>query len=57
LTGSVKLAQRRCRLLEKMRAAWLAIPDEAFMILIFDEIAMKGIAGVARYRDEFDETL
>jgi len=35
----------------------LAIPDEAFMILIFDEIAMKGIAGVARYRDEFDETL
>jgi putative acetyltransferase len=36
---------------------WEGVPDEAFMILIFDEIAMEGIAGVARYRAEFDEAI
>jgi len=36
---------------------WEGVPDEAFMILLFDEIAMEGIAGMARYRDEFDETV
>jgi putative acetyltransferase len=34
---------------------WEGVPDEAFMIIIFDEIVMEGVAGVARYRDEFDE--
>ena len=33
------------------------IPDEAFMILIFDARAMSGVSGVARYRDEFDEAM
>lgn len=36
---------------------WEDVPDEAFMILIFDEVAMESIAGVAKYRDEFDETI
>ncbi len=30
------------------------IPDEAFMILIFDQEALKGVSGVAYYRSEFD---
>ncbi len=34
---------------------WDGVPDEAFMILILDPSAMKGVSGVARYRDEFDE--
>jgi len=29
------------------------VPDEAFMIRIFDEVVMQGISGVARYRPEF----
>ena len=33
------------------------VPDEAFMILIFDARAMSGVSGVARYRDEFDEAM
>lgn len=40
-----------------IRCQWEGVPDEAFMILIFDGIAMEGIAGVARYRDEFDEAI
>jgi putative acetyltransferase len=40
-----------------IRCQWEGVPDEAFMIIIFDEIVMKGIAGVARYRDEFDEAV
>jgi putative acetyltransferase len=29
------------------------VPDEAFMILIFNQAALKGISGVAKYRPEF----
>ncbi|MBM4159649.1 MAG: N-acetyltransferase [Ignavibacteria bacterium] len=29
------------------------VPDEAFMILVLDEPALKGISGVAKYRPEF----
>jgi putative acetyltransferase len=36
---------------------WPGIPDEAFMILVMDEVAMNGVTGVARYRDEFDEAM
>ena len=32
------------------------VPDEAFMICVFDEMAMQGVSGVAHYRQEFDET-
>jgi len=29
------------------------VPDEAFMILVFDQSALKGVSGVAKYRPEF----
>jgi putative acetyltransferase len=31
------------------------VPDEAFMILVLDPSAMRGISGLARYRPEFAE--
>lgn len=34
---------------------WPGMPDEAFMALVLDEDAMRGVRGVARYRPEFDE--
>ena len=36
---------------------WEGVPDDAFMILIFDKVAIEGISGVARYREEFDEAI
>ena len=36
---------------------WEGIPDEAFMIVVFDRNVMSGAHGVARYRDEFDEAM
>jgi putative acetyltransferase len=33
---------------------WEGVPDEAFMVLVLDERAMRGVTGIARYRDEFD---
>jgi len=33
------------------------VPDEVFMILVLNEAEMKGISGVAKYRQEFDEAL
>lgn len=29
------------------------VPDEAFMILVFDQTALKGVSGVAKYLTEF----
>jgi putative acetyltransferase len=29
------------------------VPEEAFMILVFDEVALEGISGVGKYRAEF----
>jgi putative acetyltransferase len=36
---------------------WNGVPDDAFMIMILDENAMRGTSGIARYRDEFDEAM
>lgn len=33
---------------------WAGVPDEAFMIIVFDEGVLQGVSGVARYRAEFD---
>jgi putative acetyltransferase len=33
---------------------WKDVPDDAFMVLVFDPDAMRGVSGIARYRDEFD---
>lgn len=38
-----------------LASQWAGIPDEAFMVLVLDETAMAGAAGVARYRTEFDD--
>lgn len=35
---------------------WENVPDEAFMVLILNWVAMEGARGVARYREEFNET-
>jgi putative acetyltransferase len=31
------------------------VPDGAFMVLVLDEQAMRGVAGLAEYRGEFDD--
>jgi len=36
---------------------WDGVPDEAFMVLVFDQAIMSGVSGVARYRDEFDQAM
>lgn len=38
-----------------LASQWEGIPDAAFMVATLDERAMTGVAGVARYRDEFNE--
>jgi putative acetyltransferase len=37
-----------------VRCQWPEVPDPAFMIILFDRTALKGVSGVARYRDEFN---
>jgi putative acetyltransferase len=36
-----------------IRCRW-EVPDEAFMVLVLDEEAMRGVAGLAHYRPEWD---
>ncbi len=38
-----------------IRSQWNGVPREAFMILVFNQVALNGCHGVVRYRDEFDE--
>ncbi len=33
------------------------VPDEAFMILVMDDIALEGVSGVGKYRSEFDAAM
>jgi putative acetyltransferase len=40
-----------------IRCQWPNVPDAAFMILVFDEAALEGVSGVARYREEFDRAM
>jgi putative acetyltransferase len=40
-----------------LTSQWEGVPDEAFMVLVFDKSRMDGVSGVARYRDEFDEAM
>jgi len=40
-----------------LRCQWEGVPDEAFMVLVFDEDAMVGVSGVASYRVEFDAAM
>jgi putative acetyltransferase len=40
-----------------IKCQWDEVPDEAFMIIILDKEIMKGVSGVAKYRDEFNEAI
>jgi putative acetyltransferase len=40
-----------------LRRQWEGVPEEAFMVVILDDGAMKGVSGVLRYRDEFDAAM
>lgn len=33
------------------------VPDEVFMIIVFDKAQLQGISGVAKYRSEFAEAM
>jgi putative acetyltransferase len=39
-----------------IRSEW-DIPNDAFMILVIDEAAMRGVSGLARYRPELSESV
>jgi putative acetyltransferase len=34
-----------------LRCQWEKVPDDSFMALVLDEAAMRGVTGVARFRD------
>ena len=36
---------------------WVGVPDEALMVLILDESAMRGVSGIAKYREEFNDAM
>jgi putative acetyltransferase len=40
-----------------LESQWEGIPDEAFMILVFDQKSLEGVRGVAKYREEFNEAM
>ena len=41
----------------QIRSQWEGVPDDAFMIVVFDREVLPKHGGVARYRDEFDEAM
>ncbi len=41
----------------RLRSQWEGIPDEAFMVAVFDREAIPEAGGVARYRNEFDDAM
>ena len=47
-----ELASRR-----GLRSQWDGVPDEAFMIIVYDSSAVLEGGGVAKYRDEFDAAI
>jgi len=40
-----------------LRSQWEGVPDEAFMILVLDNAVMRGVSGIVRYREEFDQAM
>ena len=41
----------------RLKCQWEGVPDDAFMAMIIDESVMKGVSGIVKYRDEFDEAM
>lgn len=40
-----------------LKSQWKGIPDETFMIIVFNKDAIRDVHGVVRYRDEFNEAM
>jgi putative acetyltransferase len=40
-----------------LKSQWEGVPDEAFMAMILNDSVMKGVSGIVRYRNEFDEAM
>jgi putative acetyltransferase len=40
-----------------LRSQWEGVPDDAFLIVVFDRGVLPKTGGIARYRDEFDEAM
>lgn len=38
----------------RIACQWPDVPDEAFMILLFDKAVLRGVSAEARYREEFN---
>jgi putative acetyltransferase len=36
---------------------WEGVPDDAFMVILFDSSALPKFGGIARYRGEFDDAM
>ena len=41
----------------KLKSQWEGVPDEAFMVVVFDRDVLPGKGGIVRYRAEFDEAM
>jgi putative acetyltransferase len=41
----------------KLRSQWEGVPDEAFMVVVFNGGALPKQGGVARYREEFNDAM
>jgi putative acetyltransferase len=41
----------------KISSQWEGVPDEAFMVVVFDQGAIPAVGGIARYRSEFDAAM
>jgi putative acetyltransferase len=40
-----------------LRCQWQGVPEQAFMVLVFDASALQGVSGVVRYREEFNQAM
>jgi putative acetyltransferase len=40
-----------------LKCQWAGVRDEVFMVLILDNAKMKGVRGVVRYREEWNEAM
>lgn len=41
----------------QLLSQWEGVPDEAFMVVVFDGSALPRAGGIARYRGEFDDAM
>ena len=40
-----------------LKSQWEGVPDDAFMAIILNYLVMRGVSGIVRYREEFDEAM